>query len=484
VSEGTGAARGAGLLRGAPALLAAIVAVGALLRGVGLTGSLWVDEVDTLLHSVRLPLARLVTSYASDNDHPLYSLVAHLAVAAFGEHEWSLRLPALLFGLASLVAVERLGTRLVDRAHGLLAALLLAVSSHHVWFSQDARGYTGLLLFTLLATRELLDLLEQPRRASMARYATFAALAIYTHLSALAVVAGHLLVALAPRRRAPAVPALYAIAVALVAGFALYVPMADELLAAFTSRAQERSAALVRIAEWTRPRWALEQVITSFGGGAAGAVALSLIAVFGAVGVVSLWRRSRGFVVMHVGALPFALAPLLLLRRHLYPRLLFFEAGFAAIVLAHGALVAGRRLGERFGDPRRADFAGGACALLLATGFAASLGRVYAHPKQDFTGARDFVEATAAPGDVKIAVGAARLALPDYYAPTWRAADTAAELAQLCASSRRAWVVWCLDDQLAAAHPDVAAALARDFERVKELPGSLVGGAVHVGRSK
>jgi mannosyltransferase len=486
VSGATGAGRGAERLRGAPALLALIVAVGALLRGLGLTRSLWVDEVDTLLHSVRLPLSRLVTTYASENDHPLYSLLAHLSVAAFGEHEWSLRLPALLLGLASLVAVYRLGARLLDREHGLLAALLLAVSSHHVWFSQDARGYTGLLLFTLLATRELVDLLEQPRRDFLMRYATFIALAIYTHLTGLVVLAGHLLVALAPRRRAPAIAAPFAVLLGLLLGLALYLPMADGVVAAFTSRAQEQSAAVVRVAGWTRPGWALGQVVASFGGGAAGSAVLALALLFGAIGLVSLWTRARAFVVMHLAALAFALVPLMLLRRHLYPRLLFFEAGFAAIALAHGATVAGRWLFsriERLEEPR-ARIAGAAVALFLASGLASSIGRVYAHPKQDFTGARDFVEAAAAPDDVRIAVGAAKLALPGYYAPSWRSADSAAELAAMRSAAPRAWVVWCLPDQLAAARPDVAAALARDFDLVKELPGSLVGGSVYVGLSK
>ena len=486
MSGAPGAERGATRLRGVPALLALIVAVGALLRGFGLSRSLWVDEVDTLLHSVRLPLARLVTTYASENDHPLYSLLAHFSIATFGEHEWSLRLPALLLGLASLVAVFRLGARILDAEHGLLAALLLAVSSHHVWFSQDARGYTGLLLLTLLATREFVDLLEQPRRASLMRYATFVALAIYTHPSGLVILAGHLLVGFAPRRRPPAVPALFAVVLGLVLGLALYLPMADEVAAAFTSRAQEQSVVVVRISGWTRHVWALEQVVASFGGGAAGAAVVTLAVLFGAVGLVSLWARARAVVVMHLAALPFAIVPLLLLRRHLYPRLLFFEAGFAALALAHGATVAGRWLFGRFErlEEPRARIAGAAFALLLGSGLASSIGRVYAHPKQDFTGARDFVEASAAPDDVRVAVGAAKLALPDYYSPHWRSADSAAELAALRAASPRAWVVWCLPDQLAAARPDVAAAIARDFDLVKELPGSLVGGTVYVALSK
>jgi hypothetical protein len=469
---------------GARALLAVIVALGALLRGVGLTRSLRVDEVDALLHSVRLPLARLVTSCASTNDHPLYALLAHLSIARFGEHEWSLRLPALLLGLASLVAVYRLAARLLDPLAGLLAALLLAVSSHHVWFSQDARGYTGLLLLTLLATREFVDLLEQPRRAALMRYSTFVALAIYTHPAGLLVLAGHLLAALAPRRRPPVVPAYFAIVLGLVLGAALYLPMANGVVAAWSDPSRTRYAAVAGGAGGPTLASAFESIVASLGGGSGGAALVALVASFGGVGLVSLWGRARGFVVMHLGALAVAIAALRL--RELDPRLLLFAAGFAAITLAHGSIVAGRWLAGRFRDSnsRRSGLAGVAFALLLASGFASSIGGVYAHPKQDFVGARDFVEASAGPGDARIAVGAAQLALPGYYAPSWRSADSAEELAKLRAASPRAWVVWCLPEELAAARPDVAAAIARDFDLVKELPGSLAGGTVYVGRSR
>jgi 4-amino-4-deoxy-L-arabinose transferase-like glycosyltransferase len=497
VSEGTRAERVAGRVRGAPALLAAIVVVGALLRAFGLSTSLWVDEVDTLLHSVRLPLAQLVTTYASENQHPLYSLLAHFSIALFGEHEWSLRLPALLFGLGSLVAVYRLGARVLDPVHGLLAALFLAVSSHHVWFSQNARGYTGLLFFTLLATTEFVGLLQRPKRRGIARYALFAGLALYLHLTALVVVASHLLVALGPRPRiardgaserrpAPAAPAFVAIGLGLLLGLLLYLPMAGGVVTALANRAAQSSAAVVRITDWTRPSWALAQIEESFGGGAGGLVVLATFVLLGLVGLVSFWSRARRFLLMHVAALPLALALLLLLHRHLYPRFFFFEAGFVALLLANGAMVAGRRVGGRF-DPSRAlrtKLAGSAFALLLAAGFSWSIEHVYAHPKQDFTGARDFVESQAAAGDLRVAVGAAKLALPGYYAPAWKSADSAVELAALQAQAPRAWVVWCLPDQLQAAHRDLADAIARDFEVVKELPGTLNGGTVYVGRSR
>ena len=56
----------------------------------------------TLVEFVRLPVREIVTTYTSLNNHVLYSLLAHASVGLFGESAWTLRLPAVLFGIASI----------------------------------------------------------------------------------------------------------------------------------------------------------------------------------------------------------------------------------------------------------------------------------------------------------------------------------------------------------------------------------------------
>jgi hypothetical protein len=493
-----------------------VLAVGLVLRLLGIGSSFWVDEVDTVLHSVRLPVGRIVASYESENQHPLYSLLAHLCTSAFGEHEWSVRLPAVLFGVASLAAVARLGRQVIDGMVGLLAALLLAVSYHHVWFSQNARGYTGLLLFTVLATSELLELFVRPTRGGVVRYALWCALALYTHLTAGFAIVGHALVWFVLKAR-PAKPwtratvdcqplppprATGAAFVALAAGgvlaLLLYAPMLGDLIGAFTARATQSTASVARVVPWTKPGWAFSQLLQSFGLGVPALIGLGVVGVLFLIGLGSLWNNGRrAFVAMHLLPLPIAAAVLLGLKRHLYPRYFFFEIGFAAIVLARGALISGGWLSCSLPGckERRTRLWGMAVALLMAGVSCLSLSPLYEHPKQDFTGARDFVESQARAGDAKVAVGPARLALTEYYAPTWTGlgaepgerepgAAAAAKLAALSASAPRTWVVYTLPDQLRAALPAVAAQVERDFELVRELPGSLAGGTVFVRVSR
>ena len=106
------------------------------------------------------------------------------AVELFGESAWALRLPALLMGMASLVLVWWLARKEIGRGAALLTLALLALSYHHVWFTQNARGYTGLLTWTTAATILLMSGLRRPRWRVWTLYGLCLAAGMYTHLSA------------------------------------------------------------------------------------------------------------------------------------------------------------------------------------------------------------------------------------------------------------------------------------------------------------
>ncbi len=103
--------------------------------------------------------------------------------------EWWLRFPAALAGVAAVPAAWRLG-RLLDRATGWWLAVLVAVNPFSVWYSQEARGYTVMILCGSLAT---LAWWRAARRGITLRRATaYAGLAWLTGLGSMA---GYLLVA-------------------------------------------------------------------------------------------------------------------------------------------------------------------------------------------------------------------------------------------------------------------------------------------------
>ena len=127
-------------------LVAILTFAGLVLRVIGLNEGMWFDEIATLVDYIRLPATQIIGHYTTLNNHVFYSLLAHFSAGWFVESAWSLRLPAVSFGVATIPAAYYLGRQITARREAFLAAAFLALSYLHVWFSQDARGYTGLVL--------------------------------------------------------------------------------------------------------------------------------------------------------------------------------------------------------------------------------------------------------------------------------------------------------------------------------------------------
>jgi uncharacterized membrane protein len=119
-----------------------------------LTESLWYDE----LWSTKERLGGVIPFLATilwDPHPPLYSFLMTLWIQLFGDGEISIRLPALISGLATIALTFFLAKFLFSTRVGLGAALLLALSPTHIWYSQEARSYSLIMAVTLLAVYSL-----------------------------------------------------------------------------------------------------------------------------------------------------------------------------------------------------------------------------------------------------------------------------------------------------------------------------------------
>src|SRR5215468_7796777 len=161
-------------------LVAAVV-----LRFYKLNSPLWFDEIVALVHSYREPFWNILTKFPGHFPHPLYGLLAHSSLLVFGESALSVRLPAALCGIAGVFVFYKLSCRLSSRGEALLGAALLTVSYHHIYFSQDARGYTVYLLLAVIATDLFLDILEEMRWRTAVAYVVAAALTAYAQTAGL-----------------------------------------------------------------------------------------------------------------------------------------------------------------------------------------------------------------------------------------------------------------------------------------------------------
>ena len=144
------------------AILVVILIIAIIVRAENLDSSLWFDEIGTLIGSIRQPVSDILSIQSSFNNHIFYSLQAKACILIFCESNWSIRLPAVIFGVASIAVLWRLAYRIAGVFQAHISALLLALSYHHVWFSQNARGYTEQMFWCVASTIILISCLRTP----------------------------------------------------------------------------------------------------------------------------------------------------------------------------------------------------------------------------------------------------------------------------------------------------------------------------------
>ncbi len=477
-------ARGGTEPRWAPWAAFALMLLGLGLRLPGLNQGLWFDEIQTLVEYVRLPLGQILTTFDSQNQHVLYSLGARAVTSLAGESAWALRLPAVLFGTASLWATWWLGRQVAGWREGLLAMALLAVSYHHVWFSQNARGYTGLLLWTVLATGCFLRLLsgkfEDGRRLALG-YGVIMALAVYTHATAALVAVAHaiLLLLLVIRRwpesrSGPAAAALLALVLSGSLSLLLYAPVLPQFLGTLTA-----PSAFHAETEWQSPAWLALEVMRGLAQGLPGGwVTLGLGVAVLCAGVLSYARQSAAVLAALLLPGLVTLAAVILLRHNLWPRFFFFSAAFAVLIVIRGGFVLARRvLGER--GPTAAV----AGTVLVCLASALTVPRAWG-PKQDFRGAMTYVETHRTAADGVATVDLTSYPLTRYYARDWAQVERLEELQAVERGHPRTWLLYTFPVRLAAAYPEIWAHLQANYDSVATFPGTVGGGAIIVLTSR
>jgi len=469
---------------GAPWTRAALLAaLAAALRVIGLGQDFWIDETATVVTYLRLPWWQVLRTYRSANQHLLYSVLGSLSFAAFGESEAAARLPALVFGVLGVVALYFLGRAVGGEREAVGAALLLAVSYHHVWFSQSARGYTGMVFFTILGTTLFLRALRTDRAGDWAAYVACMTLGVLCLMNTAFVVMGHAAASLLaqPSRGGKTVLRVLASAVAVallsLAGHALVLGQMIEFF-----RTVDRTGL-----GWTSVG-ALAPVVAGGLRAGLGGVGLPVMGVLLALGFASYARQSLVLAGLLVLPAAFNALAIVALRYGAYPRSFLYVLPFALLMAARGAAVLGRwaaaRIGPGEGQPRRAVLWETATVAVLAAASLAALTLDYRFPKQDYRGALRHVMAVKGPDDEVAAVGLAAVTYRLYYAPWLRFPQTPDELRALGAGGRRVWVLLTLPRDMRLRFPALTRVIETDFEPVARFRGTLGDGDLYVARSR
>ena len=165
--------------------------------------SLWIDEIWSIGIS-RMPWhAFLWVVGNQDPNTSLYYILLHFWTL-FGNGVLMVRALSVVFAVATVPALYALGNRLFGKTEGLIASALLAVNAFHIQWSQEARGYSLVVLLVTLSSLLFAVCMERPSRKNWVLYVVVSVLAIYAHLYAVLVLESHLLSLIVfPRRKLP-----------------------------------------------------------------------------------------------------------------------------------------------------------------------------------------------------------------------------------------------------------------------------------------
>src|SRR3989338_4485619 len=130
-----------------------ILIIGLVLRLITLNQSFWLDEAAQVIESSRPFFQQF--DLTADFHPPLYHLFLHFWLK-MGRSEIWVRLLSVILGFSCLWYVYKLAKLKFKEGPSLAAALLLAVSAYHVYYSQETRPYILFSLLSLVSTYYLL----------------------------------------------------------------------------------------------------------------------------------------------------------------------------------------------------------------------------------------------------------------------------------------------------------------------------------------
>lgn len=458
----------------------ALLAVALGLRLWKLDAPLWYDEIITLINSVRLPFIDIVTKFPSNNNHVAYSAMANLSIGVFGDNAWALRLPAVIFGVGSIYTLYIFGREIAGRFEAFLAALLATLSYHHIWFSQNARGYTILLFCTLLATHLLWLGMHDGRRSRFVAYALTCALAVYTHLTMVLAVVGQAAVYAVRQlvlRRGKIVAADWinptiGFGLAALLTVTLYALMLSDIQSFFTDESSAPNPATVK--------WALIETLRGLQIGAFGWWTIAAATVVLITGAISYLRQSPTLVFLFAAPVVPVVAASIAMDQPIFPRFFFFMAGFAILVVVRGVMVWCRIVGRLVPAlDRWLPYAAAAAMVLVGLYM---LPPAYL-PKQNFTAAHALVKREAGPQDVitLAGIGAAPI-YQGYFKEPWPRLADAEDLARRRRAGVPVWVIYSLPTNMRTNEAPLLAAVTDTCTLREEVPGTLADGVVVISK--
>jgi mannosyltransferase len=165
---------------GALAIAAVVVLASVWLRTRGIRAYYWIDEglsVGIASH----PLTAIPSLLQQDGSPPLYYMLLHVWMSAFGRGEVATHLLSLLFALLTIPAAYWAGKSLSSRRAGGMCAVLAAGLPYLNTYAQETRMYALLALLSLVTCAAFVQAFVQRRRGYLPVFSLGLTAALYTH---------------------------------------------------------------------------------------------------------------------------------------------------------------------------------------------------------------------------------------------------------------------------------------------------------------
>ena len=166
---------------------------------------------------------------------PLYIYSAAPFVGVFGLNEWGVRLPAVFWGILSIVGIFLLSKKLFNSKIGLLTMFLFSISPWHLQYSRASFEVTMLLSFLIFGTYFFLKGLEKNRYFFISIILFVSSIYIYSTAVVFAPLLALLLTIIYGKQIFKTKP--ITIALLAIVGLIILIPLG---LSMFTGEAKER----------------------------------------------------------------------------------------------------------------------------------------------------------------------------------------------------------------------------------------------------
>ena len=162
-------------------IVACLLGIFIRLYGLDIQG-LWFDELVMSFVGISHDPEMLKILSINDLHPPLYLLFLYNWIQVFGSSEIIIRLPSAIAGILAIVFMYILSKEIFNRYITASATILISLSNAAIYYSQEARNYSFVLLFSTILTLYWLNLLKKINKSEITikEFIIYALICIFT----------------------------------------------------------------------------------------------------------------------------------------------------------------------------------------------------------------------------------------------------------------------------------------------------------------